>query len=287
MKVLNFYSRGYLLQIHDLSNLPNLEELLIQKCWGSFASDKSVSFLSNLKILRIKYCEGIKSIPPLDCPSLVELDLSGCSGLESFPLMVNGFAKNLKILRLERCSKIRIIPLNMLHSLEELNLNDCTNIESFSQVVGEGEKPNTMSVDFPNRVAAVSMLAESTIEGEGNVTPMKSSHVEYICLRNRKLSDEYLSISFMLFANVKELHLAKTLITVLPKSMEKCKFLWRLILDDCVELQEIKGIPPRLKVFSALNCQLLTSSSKSKLLNQVMIYFVFICNVIDILLDIV
>jgi hypothetical protein len=119
MKVLNFYSRGYLLQIHDLSNLPNLEELLIQKCWGSFASDKSVSFLSNLKILRIKYCEGIKSIPPLDCPSLVELDLSGCSGLESFPLMVNGFAKNLKILRLERCSKIRIIPLNMLHSLEE------------------------------------------------------------------------------------------------------------------------------------------------------------------------
>jgi hypothetical protein len=125
------------------------------------------------------------------------------------------------------------------------------------------------------------MLSESTIEGEGNVTPIKSPHVEYICLYDRKLSDEYWSISFMLFANVKELHLAKNLFTVLPKSMEKCNFLWKLVLDDCVKLQEIKGIPPCLKVFSALNCQLLTSSSKSKLLNQVMIYIVFICNVLD------
>ncbi|WJX71525.1 hypothetical protein P8452_55509 [Trifolium repens] len=91
--------------------------------------------------------------------------------------MVNGFAGNLKILRLERCSEIRIIPLNMLHSLEELNLNDCTNIESFSQVVGEGEKLNTMSVDFPNRVAAVSMLAESTIEGEGNQKQITESEI--------------------------------------------------------------------------------------------------------------
>jgi hypothetical protein len=141
-------------------------------------------------------------------------------------------------------------------------------------------------VDFPNTVATVSMLAESTIEGEGNVSPMKSSHVEYICLHNRKLSDEYWSISFMLFANMKELHLAKNQFTVLPKSMEKCNFLWRLVLDDCVKLKEIKGIPPCLRVLSALNCQSLTSSSKSKLLNQVMIYFVFICSVYHILLDI-
>jgi hypothetical protein len=78
---------------------------------------------------------------------------------------------------------------------------------------------------------------------------------------------------------MKELHLAKNQFTVLPKSMEKCNFLWRLVLDDCVKLKEIKGIPPCLRVLSALNCQSLTSSSKSKLLNQVMIYFVFICSV--------
>jgi hypothetical protein len=114
-------------------------------------------------------------------------------------------------------------------------------------------------VDFPNTVATVSMLAESTTEGEGNVSPMQSSHVEYICLYDTKLSDEYWSISFMLFANMKELHLAKNQFTVLPKSMEECKFLWRLVLDDCEKLQEIKGIPPCLKVLSALNCNLLTS----------------------------
>jgi hypothetical protein len=91
----------------------------------------------------------------------------------------------------------------------------------------------------------------------------------------------------MLFANVKELHLAYNQFTVLPKSMEKCNFIWKLVLDGCLKLKEIKGIPPCLRNLSALNCHSLTSSSKSKLLNQVMIYFVFICNVFHILLDIV
>jgi Leucine-rich repeat (LRR) protein len=130
-------------------------------------------------------------------------------------------------------------------------------------------------------------LHPCTIQDEGRVSPIKSSHLEYLSLCNGNLSDEYWAISFMLFTNLKELHLANNLFTVLPKSMEKCNLLWRLVLDDCVDLQEIKGIPPCLKVLSALNCQLLTSSSKSKLLNQVMIYFVFICNVFDILHDIV
>ncbi|XP_045811394.1 disease resistance protein RUN1-like [Trifolium pratense] len=451
MRILNLdYDR---LQIPDLSNLPNLEELSIQNCWNIFTIDISVGFLSNLKILRIINCKYVKSVPPLDCPSLVELDLSYCFSLESFPLTVNGFVGNLKILRLEKCSNIRIIPLHMLHSLEELNLNDCTSLESFSHVVGLGEKLKTMSfrscinlisipplkltslekldlsdctslhnfplvvdgflgklktmrlenchniksipplkldsletldlaycyrlesflvgVDeyllnlknlfatncqnlrciprlkldslktldlshcyslesFPGAVDGLlenieylniercimlksipslrvtslkefnlshclSLQSFPEILGEMTNTteihldntpikelpfpfqslippqtlrPMKSSHVEYLSLCDSKLSDEYWAISFMLFANLKELHLANNQFTVLPKSMEKCHFLRRLVLDDCVELQEIKGIPPCLKVLSALNCQSLTLSSKSKLLNQ-------------------
>ncbi|WJX66907.1 hypothetical protein P8452_51414 [Trifolium repens] len=108
MRVLNFdHPMVELLQIiHALSKCPNLEELSIQKCWGKFTSDESVGFWSNLKILRIIRCRQIKSVPPLNCPSLVELDLSNCSSLESFPSTVNGFAGNLKILRLEGKSKL-------------------------------------------------------------------------------------------------------------------------------------------------------------------------------------
>jgi Leucine-rich repeat (LRR) protein len=392
MRVLNFGSMGNdLLPINDLSNLPNLEELSIQNCWGEFTSDNSVGFLSNLKILRIKSCRHIKSVPLLDCPSLVELDLSYCTRLESFPTVVerflgkiktlrlaschnlksipplklveeldlsncymveclllsvgeflgkvkilrlanchniksipplkldsleildlsncqnlkgiprlkldslkevdlshcyslesfpsagDGLLENIKFLNIERCIILKSIPpLRVMTSLKKLNISYCPSLESFPKILGDVRNipelhldnipkkllplplqnltPSHTSYpckcgidDFPNKVAPVSMLAESTIEGE------------YICLYNGKLSDEYWSLNFMLFANMKELHLAKNQFTVLPKSMEECKFLWRLVLDDCEKLQEIKGIPPCLKVLSALNCNLLTS----------------------------
>jgi len=99
-----------------------------------------------------------------------------------------------------------------------------------------------------------------------------------------KLSDEFLSINLMLFRNVKELHITNSQFTIIPKSIEKCHFLWKLVLDDCKELEEIRGIPPCLRMLSALNCMSLTSLCKRKLLNQVMIYFNFICNVFDIFL---
>ncbi|KAK2421516.1 disease resistance protein RPV1 [Trifolium repens] len=441
MRVLNFDDDRDLSQIPDLSrSLPKLEVLSIQRCHSLYTIDKSVGFLRNLKVLRIRSCyeiksvppllycsslveldlsdcselvtidesvvdlgnlqilrltgcKRIKSVPPLYCPSLVELylsdcfelesfsvgdgfgdklkimsvarcfnlrsipplklssleelDLSDCRRLDSFPLMEDGFLGKIEILRAQGCHNLKSIPRLNLNSLKELNLPCCYSLESFPSVVDDGAllenirlfnieecillksipplsvtwlkkfnishcpslesfpeilgdmrnipelhldnipkellplplqnltPPHTLYschcgiVDFPNRVAEVSvLLAESTIEVEGHVSPTKSSLVEYICLCYRKLSDEYWSKSFMLFAKVKELHLINNEFTVLPKSMENCKFLWRLVLDDCVKLQEIKGIPPCLKVFSALNCQLLTSSSKSKLLNQ-------------------
>ncbi|KAK2367392.1 hypothetical protein QL285_080681 [Trifolium repens] len=429
-----------LLPINDLSNLPNLEELSIQNCWGEFSSDKSVGFLSNLKILRIISCKDIKSVPPLDCPSLVELDLSYCTRLESFPTVVERFPGKLKTLHLASCHNLKSIPPLMLDvlekldlsncymveslllsvgeflgkvktlrlanchniksipplkldsletldlsnchnlrsirplkldSLEILGLSNCTSLESFSVGVDEnllkletllapnchnlrsmprlkldslkeldlsccyslesfqsagngllesikflniercillksipplrvtllekfnlshclslqsfpeifGEMRNTPEIQlyntpikelpfpFQNLIPAQT-LHPCTIQDEGRVSPIKSSHLEYLSLCNGNLSDEYWAISFMLFTNLKELHLANNQFTVLPKSMEKCNFLQRLILDNCVKLQEIKGIPPCLTVLSALNCESLSLSSKCKLMNQ-------------------
>ncbi|WJX71771.1 hypothetical protein P8452_55728 [Trifolium repens] len=157
MRILNFYnSREDLLPIHDLSNLPNLEELSIQGCSGKFTSDKSVCFLSNLKILRIKDCEDVTSVPPLDCPSLVELnfsycyslrsipplkftslkelDLKNCISLQNFPLVVDEFLGKLKILRLENCYNLKSIPPLKLDVLEELDLSNCSMLDSFPPV---------------------------------------------------------------------------------------------------------------------------------------------------------
>ncbi|XP_045794742.1 disease resistance protein RPV1-like isoform X2 [Trifolium pratense] len=295
LKIMNVRSCINLRSIPPLK-LDSLEKLDLSNCYSLESFPPVVDgFLGKLKTLLVTSCHNLRSIPPLKLDSLEELDLSCCYSLESFPSVMDGLLDKLKFLNIEHCIMLRSIPPLRLSSLEKFNLSYCLSLESFPKILGEIRNiPGLLLYEtpikafpfrnltppptsypckcgiaqFPNRVVAMSMLAEFTIMGEGKVIPMQSSHVEYICLRNCELSDEYLSKSLMLFANVKELHLTNNQFTVLPKSIEKCHFLWRLVLDDCEELQEIKGIPPCLRMLSALNCQSLTSSSKRKLLNQ-------------------
>jgi hypothetical protein len=251
------------LEILDLSNCTSLESF-------SVGVD---GFLLKLKTLLATNCHNLRSVPRLKLDSLNEVDFSHCYSLESFSSAGDGLLENIKLFNIEQCIILKSIPPLKVTSLEKFNISHCLSLESFPEILGDMRyipelhldnipkkllplplqnltRPHTLYpcncgiVDFPNRVAEVSMLAESTIEVEGNVSPTESSLAEYICLRYIKLSDEYWSKSFMLFAKVKELHLINHEFTVLPKSMDNCNFLWRLVLDDCVKLQEIKGIPP-------------------------------------------
>ena len=299
--------------------LTSLEKLDLSQCF-SLENFPLVldGFLGNLKTLLVESCHNLRSIPPLKLDSLEKLDLSYCYNLDSFPIVVDGLLDKLKFLSIKHCVMLRSIPPLRLTSLKLFDLSYCLSLESFPEILGEMRNVRNLNLEYtpikelpfpfqnltlpktypcncgislPTINAVMSKLVECTIQAEQKVIPIQSSHVEYICLRNWKVSDEYLSIGLMLFANVKELHLNESQFTFLPKSFEKCHFLWRLVLDNCKELQEIKGIPPCLKSVSAFNCKLLSSSCKSKLLSQVMIYFVSIVNVFDmiivILLDIV
>jgi len=257
--------------------------------------------LDSLEKLDLSGCQNLVSISPLKLDSLKILDLSNCYKLESFPIVVDGLLDKLKFLNIENCIMLRNIPRLRLLSLEHFNLSHCYSLESFPEILGDMRNIPELLLDetsikelpfpfqnltrpqtfvpcncgyscIPNRASLMSTMAELTIQAEEKVSPIQSSHVKYICVMYCKLSDEYLSKTLLLFANVKELHLTNNEFTIIPKSIENCHFLWKLLLDDCTELKEIKGIPPCLRELSALNC-ILTSACKSKLLNQVMIYF--------------
>jgi len=272
-------------------------------------------FLGKLKTLLVTNCHNLKSIPPLKLDALETLDLSNCFALESFSSVGGGLLDKLKFINMEYCILLRSIPQLRLTSLEHFNLSCCYSLESFPEILGEMRNIPGLLLDetsinelpFPCHNLTQPQTfhpceceyigqwqdysytpgVQLTILNEEKVIPIQSSNVKYICVRNIKLSDELLSKTLMLFANVKELHLADNQLTIIPKSIENCHFLWKLLLDNSKKLQEIKGIPPCLRELSALNCMSLTSSCKSKLLNQVMIYFVFNCTVFYILLDIV
>ncbi|MED6183283.1 hypothetical protein PIB30_036469 [Stylosanthes scabra] len=88
------------------------------------------------------------------------------------------------------------------------------------------------------------------------------------CLRDNNMSDDFFPLAVACLPNVTKLNLRGNNFTVLPECMQEFHFLSWLNVDDCKHLQEIRGIPPNLKEFSAVNCKSLSPKSTRVLLNQ-------------------
>jgi hypothetical protein len=112
---------------------------------------------------------------------------------------------------------------------------------------------------------------------DNNQSSMVSSKVKRRILIYHPISDdEFLTIALMWFTNVESLNLKGSNLKILPKCLEKCRFLETINLDDCEFLEEIRGVPPNLKTLSAIGCKSLTSSSKRMLMIQVLIFISYI-----------
>lgn len=77
--------------------LASLEQLDLSYC-DSLEEFPLVAdgLLCKLRILNVKECWKLSSIPPLMLTSLEQLDLSYCCNLESFPPVVDGFLGKLR-----------------------------------------------------------------------------------------------------------------------------------------------------------------------------------------------
>ncbi|GAU50086.1 hypothetical protein TSUD_192130 [Trifolium subterraneum] len=102
--------------------------------------------------------------------------------------------------------------------------------------------------------------------GEDKVISTVSSNVECLSLALCELSNDFFSTGLTWFVNVKELDLSNNNFTILPECIKEYHLLRKLHLDSCQYLQEVRGIPPNLKIFSAQLCKSWTSTEM--LLNQ-------------------
>ncbi|KAK2408874.1 TMV resistance protein N [Trifolium repens] len=101
---------------------------------------------------------------------------------------------------------------------------------------------------------------------EDKVISTVSSNVECLTLVRCKLSNDFFPTALTWFSNVKKLNLTGNDFTILPECIKECHLLRDLCLDRCQYLQEVRGIPPNLEIFSAQLCISLTSTEM--LLNQ-------------------
>ncbi|XP_020211972.1 TMV resistance protein N isoform X1 [Cajanus cajan] len=262
MTVLNFEECQGLTQIPDVSGLPNLENISFRNSDNLATIHDSIGFLGKLKILNAFGCKKLRSFPPLKLESLEKLELSYCSSLESFPEIL-GKMENITELVLE-ASAIKNFPVSFqnLTGLQELLLRHCGVLTLPSSIVMMPKLVQIIAWEWKG------WLFPKQVEGEEKVRSMMSSNVNCLRLSGCNLSDDFFSIGLSWFANVKELDLSRNNFKVLPECISDCQFLLELNLDYCYCLQEIRGIPPSIELFSARECKSLTSSGRSTLVNQ-------------------
>ncbi|KAL2337106.1 hypothetical protein Fmac_011552 [Flemingia macrophylla] len=248
LRVLNVDGCQWLTEIPDISGLFNLEELSFKFCLNLISVHNSIGFLDTLKILNATWCGKLSSFPPLKLTSLEELDLSFCYRLENFPEI------------LVKMEKIRRLYFNCTPIM------DISTGKVLSRLVYLVMRK--YGIGRPVMLHQLTPLDTWVCLDRQWIKLESEEKVRSTFARRCKLNDNFFSIAFMRFAHMERLDLSYNNFTILPECMKEFQCLEMLDVSFCNHLREIRGIPPNLKIFHAINCESLTCSSTSMLLNQ-------------------
>ena len=264
LTVLNFDKCKFLTKIPDVSDLPNLRELSFRWCESLVAVDDSIGFLNKLKKLSADGCRKLTRFPPLNLTSLETLELSQCSSLEYFPEIL-GEMENKQRLELHGLP-IKELPFSFknLIGLRLLFLRWCGIVQLRSSLSMMREQFQ-FNIENCNRWQWV-----ESEEAEEKVGSIPSSKGHMFSAVNCNLCDDFFLTGSRRLTHVEVLNLSGNNFTILPEFLKELQFLKFLDVSHCEHLQEIRGIPPNLRIFHAINCVSLTSSSTSMFLNQVL-----------------
>ncbi|XP_020236375.1 TMV resistance protein N isoform X1 [Cajanus cajan] len=244
----------FMKKVPDMSGAQNLMKLCLDHCKNLVEVHDSVGLLDKLTRFTAIGCTNLRFLPHnFKLTSLEHLSLRKCSSLHYLPNILEdmehiknldlcgtaieelpfSFRKltGLKYLVLDKCKKLYQIPISilMLPKLERLTAVKCG--RHVNLILGK------------NELASSKPLMKDVRLSYNDLTPVSHSNVEF-------------------------LDLTASAFKVLPECISQCRFLKYLVMDNCKKLQEIRGVPPKIKYLSAINCTSLNHMSQSMLLNQ-------------------
>jgi hypothetical protein len=231
----------YLTHIPDVSGLSNLEKLSFEYCDNLITIHNSIGHLNKLERLSAYGCRELEHFPPLGLASLKELDLGGCERLDSFRELL--------------CKMTNIDNIQLHHtSIGELpfSFQNLSELDELSVIYGMRR--------FPKQ--------------NDKMYSIVFSNMTKLTLYGCNLSDECLQIVLKWCVNVEELDLLFSNFKILPECLSECPHLVKIKVRGCKYLEEIRGIPPNLKEFSAEGCESLSSSCRRILMSQVSCCFI-------------
>ncbi|KAL4597191.1 hypothetical protein ACB092_12G217400 [Castanea dentata] len=197
LKLIDLSDSQNLIKTLDFSKVPNLKQLILQRCIRLSKIHASLGNLKWLTRLDLNGCKCLESLPPkINLESLEIFILSGCSRLKKFPEVV-GNMSSLSELYLNETA-IKELPLSVEHltGLTKLDLRDCKNLSS-----------------LPNVCCCLMSLKSLTLSG---------------CSKINELPENLGNIK-----SLEELDVSETAITGLPSSFVLLKNLKVLSLRGC------------------------------------------------------
>jgi Leucine-rich repeat (LRR) protein len=309
--VLDFSYCEWIHNISDVSGLPNLQEVYFSYCENLTQIHESVGFLEKLRIFNVDHCKKLRALPPLRLTSLEQLDLSYCSVLESFPEIL-GRMENVTGLYIIR-SPIKELPYSIqnLVRLRELELHNCGTVRLPNSIVMLSElslvrvscqrlsfSKQDNGEELESKSAKTEHLILSYCNISNDLLPIVLTwfaNVKYLDLSGNSFEILHARIKECPFLrnlnldgceNIEEIEgLPWKLESLSAKQCTSLKYLdftgecpssiRTLILDGCSLLYEVKGVLPNLDSFSAKNCTSLNNQSRSMIMNQVPLLFLF------------
>ncbi|XP_065622821.1 disease resistance protein RUN1-like [Quercus suber] len=205
LKLIDLSDSQNLIKTLNFSGVPNLKQLILQRCIRLSKIHASLGNLKWLIRLDLTGCKCLESLPPkINLESLEIFILSGCSRLKKFPEVEGNMSSLLELYLNE--TAIKELPLSMEHltSLTKLDLRDCKNLSS-----------------LPNVCCYLMSLKILTLSGCSKINELPEN------LRNIK--------------GLEELDVSETAIIELPSSFVLLKNLKVLSLRGCEGLSSISS----------------------------------------------
>ncbi|XP_054777848.1 disease resistance protein RPV1-like isoform X2 [Prosopis cineraria] len=256
----------FITEVPDMSQVPNLRELIFRDCCNLIKVHHSVGSLSKLVQLDVSGCTKLNSFPhEIKMASLKSLDLSNCKSLDYFPNIVGKMgalrtilAENTAINELPdsigNLSGLQLLDMNSCKSLRELPIS-LFKLQSLSWLLLGDSRPRC------KRSLKILMQESYPI--------MRCTNLEILNLENCCLSDEDLHLTLNRFQNLQELILSGNDIVALPECIKECANLLKLEVTNCKQLRYVPEFSSKLMIIEADHCTSLTTESSCRLWSQV------------------
>ncbi|TQE04832.1 hypothetical protein C1H46_009546 [Malus baccata] len=240
LKILNLTCCDDLKKSPDLSNLPSLEELILEGCEGLSEIHPSIGHLKKLSLVNLTGCKNLISLPGdfYRSESVQTLVLDFC---EQFSELSEDLG-NMISLRVLKASETAIIQVPR----STVRLKNLTHLS----LIG----------GLPSKRAKFGLQIRDMLQGFDSLTNLD--------LLFQRLSDNPLPKGFGSLISLQDLDLSSNDFHTLPSLSDLSK-LESLRLDFCLNLHTIYGLPTNLKFLYASCChRLVTMPNFSKMSNM-------------------